>query len=82
MNRSPSVPLKGKCLESVFSGKRIDLSHLRVFGCFAFTHQKVDKLYHRSRKGVFLGYLDGVKGYMVWLRDEPVFRVIIRRDEP
>ena len=38
INRSPSVPLKWKCPESVFVGKPLNLSHLRVFGCSAFIH--------------------------------------------
>ena len=80
VNRSPSVPLKGKCPESVFRGKPVDLSHLRVFGCSAFMHSKTDKLDPRSRKCVFLGYPEGVKGYKVWLRDEPGFKVTISRD--
>lgn len=80
INRSPSVPLKGKCPESVFTGKPIEFSHLRVFGCAAFVHQKLDKLEPRSKKCVFLGYPEGVKGYRVWCRSEPGFKVQISRD--
>lgn len=80
INRSPSVPLKWKCPESVFVGKPVSLSHLKVFGCSAFIHQKPDKLEPRSRKCVFLGYPEGVKGYRVWLRDEPGFKVTVSRD--
>ena len=80
VNRSPSMPLVGQCPEYVFYGKPLVFSHLRVFGCTAFVHNKSDKLEPRSRKGVFLGYPEGVKGYRVWLRDEPGFKVIISRD--
>ena len=45
-----------------------------------FIHSKNDKLDPRSKRGVFLGYLEGVKGYRVWVRDEPGFKVVISRD--
>ena len=80
INRSPSVPLKGRCPEHVFTGRKPNLSHLRVFGCSAFIHSKTDKLDPRSRKGVFVGYPDDVKGYRVWVRDEPGFKVVVSRD--
>lgn len=80
INRSPSVPLKDKCPETVFTGKPLDLSNLRVFGCAAYIHQKNDKLKPRSKKCVFLGYPEGVKGYRVWVKDELGFKIAISRD--
>ena len=80
VNRSPSIPLKGECPESVFWGKPVNISHLKVFGYSSFVDSKTFKLEPRSRKCIFLGYLDGVKGYRVWLRDEPGFRVTVSRD--
>ncbi|KZV34961.1 hypothetical protein F511_04935 [Dorcoceras hygrometricum] len=80
INRSPSVPLDGKCPESVWSGKEIDYSHLRTFGCTAFAHKRGDKLEPRAVKCVFLGYPEGVKGYRLWVRSEPGFRTIVSRD--
>ncbi|CAH9139773.1 unnamed protein product [Cuscuta epithymum] len=80
INRSPSVPLGGKCPESVFTGKKLDLTNLRVFGCAGYVHQKIDKLEPRSKKCVFLGYPEGVKGYRLWDRSEPGFKVVISRD--
>lgn len=68
---SPNVPLQGKCPEHVFPSKNLDLSNLKVFGCATFAHQKGDKLELRSRKCVFLGYLEGVNGYRLWDRSEP-----------
>ncbi|KAK4404213.1 Retrovirus-related Pol polyprotein from transposon TNT 1-94 [Sesamum angolense] len=61
INRSPSVPLNGKIPESMWTGHVIDISSLRVFGCFAFVHQSVDKLEPRSQKCVFIGYPEGKK---------------------
>ena len=63
INRSPCVPLGGKCPEVVFSNKSLNLNHLRVFGCAAFAHHAGDKLDSRSKKCVFLGYPEGVRGY-------------------
>ena len=78
INRSPSVPLGGKCPENVFTGKSLDLSNLRVFGCVA--HVKGDNIEPRSKKYVFLGYSEGVKGYRLWNLSEPGFKVVISKD--
>ncbi|KAI5673173.1 hypothetical protein M9H77_13537 [Catharanthus roseus] len=67
INRSPSTAINFK-------------TPLEVFGCVAFAHQKEGKLDPRSRKGVFLGYPSGVKGYKVWLKGESRVRVIVSRD--
>ncbi|KAL2250907.1 UNVERIFIED_CONTAM: Retrovirus-related Pol polyprotein from transposon TNT 1-94 [Sesamum indicum] len=80
INLSPSVPLLGKSPETVWSGKKPDISLLRTFGCSAFVHQTTDKLEPRSLKCVFIGYPDGVKGYRLWVRSQPGFKVIISRD--
>ncbi|KAL0415998.1 UNVERIFIED_CONTAM: Retrovirus-related Pol polyprotein from transposon TNT 1-94 [Sesamum latifolium] len=80
INRSPSVPLSGKLPECVWSGKNIDLSSIRIFGCSAFTLQNGDKLDPRAQKCIFIGYPDGVKEYKFWLRSQPGFKVIISRD--
>ncbi|KAL0365526.1 UNVERIFIED_CONTAM: Retrovirus-related Pol polyprotein from transposon TNT 1-94 [Sesamum angustifolium] len=80
INRSPSVPLNGQIPESVWTGNAVDISSLRVFGCSAFVHQSVDKLAPRSQKCVFIGYPDGIKGYRLWLRSQPGFKVLISKD--
>ncbi|KAL2248429.1 UNVERIFIED_CONTAM: Retrovirus-related Pol polyprotein from transposon TNT 1-94 [Sesamum indicum] len=75
INMSPSVPLLGKTPEHIWTGKIPDLSALRVFGCSAFVHQTVDKLEPRAIKCVFIGYPMGVKGYRLWVRSQPGFKV-------
>ncbi|KAK4404655.1 Retrovirus-related Pol polyprotein from transposon TNT 1-94 [Sesamum angolense] len=80
INRSPSVPLVGKVPEHVWSGKNVDLSSLRVFGCSAFVFQNNDKLEPRAQKCVFIGYPEGVKGYRLWLRNQTGFKVVISKD--
>ncbi|KAK4384556.1 Retrovirus-related Pol polyprotein from transposon TNT 1-94 [Sesamum angolense] len=75
INRSPSVPLLGKLPECVWTGKNVDLSYLRIFGCSAFVFQNSDKLEPRALKCVFIGYPEGIKGYRLWLRCQPGFKV-------
>ncbi|KAK4395819.1 Retrovirus-related Pol polyprotein from transposon TNT 1-94 [Sesamum angolense] len=80
INRSPSVPLLGKVPEHVWSGKNVNLSSLRVFGCYAFVFQNNDKLEPHAKKCVFIGYPEGVKGYRLWLRNQTGFKVVISKD--
>jgi hypothetical protein len=55
-----------------------DYSSLRVFGCAAFFHVTEDKLQPRAKKGIFLGYAKGVKGYKIWCPELGKF--VISRD--
>jgi hypothetical protein len=50
----------------VWSGRKPDVSHLRVFGCKAFAHvpdEKRTKLESKSMPCVFLRYYEGTKAY-------------------
>ncbi|KAL2252587.1 UNVERIFIED_CONTAM: Retrovirus-related Pol polyprotein from transposon TNT 1-94 [Sesamum indicum] len=80
INLSPSVPLLGKSPKTVWSGKKHDISFLRTFGCSAFVHQNFDKREPRSMKCVFIGYPVGIKGYRLWDRSQPGYKVIISRN--
>lgn len=65
-NRSPTSALSGQIPEEVWSGSKIDLSHLRVFGCTAFSlvpEHKRDKLDAKGKEFIFVGYSDTSKGY-------------------
>jgi hypothetical protein len=48
-------------------GRKPTVSHLRVFGCLAFTKELGDigKLDDRSTTGVFIGYAEGSKAYSI-----------------
>lgn len=52
--------------------------HLRTFDCLAYVHISQGKLNTRAKKGIFLGYSRGVKGYRIWLLDDK--KCIISRD--
>ncbi|KAL2248384.1 UNVERIFIED_CONTAM: Retrovirus-related Pol polyprotein from transposon TNT 1-94 [Sesamum indicum] len=80
LNLSPSVPLSGKTPEFMWTGRKSDISYLRVFGCSAFVHQNLDKLEPRSVKCAFIGYPEGIKGYRLWVHSQPGFKVLISRD--
>ena len=69
INRGPSISLDGKIPEEVWSGKEVNLSHLRVFCCISYVHidsTERSKLDAKSNKCVFVGYGDDEFGYRFW----------------
>ncbi|KAJ9541754.1 hypothetical protein OSB04_028260 [Centaurea solstitialis] len=60
VNRSPATAIDCKTPFEVWSGKPADYTGLRVFGCPSYYHVKEGKLEPRSKKGLFMGYGDGV----------------------
>ena len=49
--------------------KKPDISHLQVWGCMAYIHVQKDKhagIGSHMEKCVFIGYLDGYKGWMFY----------------
>ena len=66
INRNPSTPLNFKLSEEVWSGKKVNLSYLKVFGYVSYVH--IDstartKLNAKSKKCFFVGYGDSKLGY-------------------
>lgn len=67
-NRSPTKAVPNETPEGVWSktihpNKPVDLSHLRVFGCIAYSrHDIKKKLDPRSKKMIFVGYSETQKG--------------------
>ena len=58
-NCTPQRVLVNKTPEEVFFGKKLEVSHLRIFGCLVYIHipkEKRTKLYPSGRKGIFVGY--------------------------
>ena len=66
VNRLPSSVIGGKTPLEVWSGTAVDYDLLRVFGCPAYYHVKEDKLDPRAKKGLFVSFKKGIKGFKIW----------------
>lgn len=78
INRGPHTGIDCKTPYEVWSGKPADYSLLRIFGSTVYYHVNEGKLEPRAKKGVFVGFGSGVKGYRVWSPSEN--RVILSRN--
>jgi hypothetical protein len=78
INRSPNSAIDFKIPEEVWTGKPVDYSNLRIFGCPAYAHVNNGKLVPRAQKCTFIGYGSGVKGYRLLCADSK--KVIVSRD--
>lgn len=68
INRVLSKVLNNKTPYEALYGSLLDLSQLKVFGCLCFASTLLShrsKFDPRSRKGVFLGYKSGQKGFVI-----------------
>ena len=77
VNISPLLVLEDKTPQEVWTGKKPSLSHLRVFGCYAYVHvpkEKQTKLDSKSEKCIFIGHKDGLKSYKLW---NPITRKVV-----
>lgn len=81
INRSPSKALLNTTPFEMWSGKRPDLSHLKVFGCIAMVHipkEQRKKWDEKSKTKVFVGYAETQKGYRLF--DSSSNKITISRD--
>lgn len=80
-NRSTVSGLGEKTPFEMWTRKKPDVSHFKIFGSVAMVHvakEKRKKWEKKSKRGFFVGYGDNVKGYRVYMPD--VNKVIISRD--
>jgi hypothetical protein len=81
INRSPTRSNFGVPPETTFTGKPLDLSKLKIFGCIAYIHvpdEDRKKMDSKTIKGMFVGYDMESKAYRIY---DPLRRkVIISRD--
>ncbi|KAH9751081.1 hypothetical protein KPL71_014143 [Citrus sinensis] len=81
VNRSPSTAIGLKTAMKMWTGKPTDYSYLHAFGCpvyVMYNAQERTKLDPKSRRCIFFGYADGVKGYRLW--DPTAHKIVISRD--
>jgi len=67
INRVPSPVIQNKTPFELLLNNKPDFSSFKVFGslCYASTNIPRQKLDPRSRRGVFLGFQNGTKGYII-----------------
>ncbi|GJW52503.1 gag-pol polyprotein [Tanacetum coccineum] len=81
INRSPSTAVELKTPMEMWTEKPVNYSDLHIFGSpvyVMYNTLETTKLDPKSRKCLFLGYADGVKGYRLW--DPTAHKVVVSRD--
>jgi transposase InsO family protein len=69
LNSSPTTSLKMKVPQEAWSGTKLNVSHLKTFGCIAYTHiasELRNKMDDRSEKCIFTGYSETSKAYRLY----------------
>jgi hypothetical protein len=69
-NKSPHRALGRKTPEEAFTGSRLDVEHLHIFGCLTFSHvpsEKRTKLDLITEKGILVGYSEVSKAYQIYI---------------
>jgi hypothetical protein len=59
-----------KTPEEMFTGKKPEVSHLKIFGCLVFIHipkEKRNKLEPSGKKGIFVGYCEVSKAFRIYI---------------
>jgi hypothetical protein len=81
LNRSPTTSLKMKVPQEAWSGTKLNVSHLRTFGCITYVHipSKLRKKFDdRSEKCIFTSYSEISKAYKLY---NPISKkLILNRD--
>jgi hypothetical protein len=65
-NRLSHSALGLKTPEEIFTGKKPEVSHLKIFGCPVFK-EKRNKLDPSGKKGIFVGYCEVSKAFRIYI---------------
>ena len=69
-NRLSHSALGFKTPEEMFTGKKPEVSHLKIFGCPVYVHilkEKRTKLDPSLKKGIFVGYCEVSKAFRIYI---------------
>jgi hypothetical protein len=69
-NRLSHSALGFKTPEEMFTGKKPEVSHLKIFGCPVFIHipkEKRNKLEPSGKKRIFVGYCEVSKAFRIYI---------------
>jgi hypothetical protein len=69
-NRLSHSALGLKTPEEMFTGKKPEVSHLKIFGCLVFIHipkEERNKLEPLGNKGIFVGYCEVSKVFRIYI---------------
>ena len=69
-NRLSHSALGLKTPEEMFTEKKPEVSHLKIFGCPVFIHipkEKRNKLEPSGKKGIFVGYCEVSKAFKIYI---------------
>ena len=59
-----------KTLEEMFTRKKLEIGHFRIFGCLTYSHfpsKKRTKLESIGERGIFVGYDETSKAFRIYL---------------
>ena len=80
-NRSPHRAVGSKTPEEMYSGKKPEVGHFRIFGSLTYSHvpsEKRTKFDPTAERGIFVGYDETSKAYRLYLPS--LRRVVVRRE--
>jgi hypothetical protein len=69
-NRLSHSALGFKTPEEMFTEKKPEVSHIKIFGCAVFVHipkEKRNKLEPSGKKGIFVGYCEVSKAFKIYI---------------
>jgi len=69
-NRNPHKKMKDMTPEEAYTGVKLEVSHLRIFGCPIYIHvpkEKRSKLEPTGKGGIFVSYSESSKAYRIYI---------------
>ena len=77
-NKSPRAILEDKTPEEAFPGEKLEVAHLRIFGCPMYIHVPKDKRMKMEpfgKKGTFVNYSETSKAYRIYVPSQKQIEV-------